>query len=54
MSEIRCKNCGGSIWIDIEKNLIVCDSCGARQDLRTAFSDNTNEHIYDTETDSQT
>ncbi len=47
MSEIRCKNCGGSIWIDIEKNLIVCDSCGAQQDLRTAFSDNTNEHIYD-------
>lgn len=30
---LTCKNCGGTISLDIQQNQLVCDSCGVRQAL---------------------
>ncbi len=47
MADLKCKNCGGSIYIDNATNQFICDSCGASQSLSEALSKEYTEPIYD-------
>ncbi len=47
MADLRCKNCGGSIYIDDKTNQFICDSCGASQSLNDAFSKEYTDPIFD-------
>ncbi len=44
MVSLTCKNCGGNISLD--SNLIVCDSCGAKQSLTEILADACENLIY--------
>ena len=44
---LTCKNCGGNISLDVNSNLIICDSCGAQQTLTNALADESENFIYD-------
>ncbi len=42
---LQCKNCGGSIYLNDQTKKLICDSCGASQDLNLLSS----EMIFDGE-----
>lgn len=35
MADLKCKNCGGSIYLDEKTQQLTCDSCGTSQRLNT-------------------
>lgn len=49
---LTCKNCGGKISLD--SNLIICDSCGAKQSLNEVLASETANLIYNDDELSQT
>ena len=49
---LTCKNCGGNISLD--SNLIICDSCGAKQSLNEVLASETANLIYNDDEVSQT
>ena len=49
---LTCKNCGGNISLD--SNLIICDSCGAKQSLNEVLASETSNLIYNDDELSQT
>ncbi len=48
---LTCKNCGGNISLD--SNLIICDSCGAKQSLNEVLARETASLIYNDDEASQ-
>lgn len=50
MSDLKCKNCGGNIYINDTTNQFICDSCGASQSLNDAFSKEFTDAIFDQST----
>lgn len=49
---LTCKNCGGNISLD--SNLIICDSCGAKQSLNEVLVSETVNLIYNDDEVSET
>ncbi len=46
MVSLTCKNCGGNISLDANSNLIICDSCGAKQSLTEILASECENLIY--------